>query len=93
MSRLNIFLFLLALGLWSSIYVLKFKEDIREWYLNKFDKTPPKLPPDGEMPVVSLPFRYELPQTEDAAPAQDTDKTNAPEAKETEAPPPPTVKA
>ncbi|WP_222547828.1 hypothetical protein [Asaia lannensis] len=61
MSHLNIYLFILALGLWSSIYILKFREEIKRWYLNKFDNTPPPLPPDGKIPEVSLPFNYAPP--------------------------------
>lgn len=58
MSHLNIYLFILALSLWLSIYLYRFREKIKEWYLNKFDNTPPPLPPDGKIPEVSLPFNY-----------------------------------
>ncbi|BAT20082.1 hypothetical protein [Asaia bogorensis] len=64
MSRLDICLILLAIGLWSSIYVIKFKEDIQRWYHIRFDKSPPPAPRDGKMPEVQLPFRYDLPMTD-----------------------------
>lgn len=73
MSYLNIFLFILALGLWSSMYLYKFKDEVKQWYLNKFDNTPPPLPPDGKIPQVSLPFNYASPSAE-AESAQEGEK-------------------
>lgn len=81
MSRLNICLILLTFGLWTSVYVLKFKEDILEWYHNRFDRTPAPLPPDGKMPEVSLPFIYKDPTPEtEAMPASETETATGSEA-------------
>lgn len=71
MSHLNIYLFVLALGLWLSIYLYRFREKIKEWYLNKFDNTSPSLPPDGKIPEVSLPFNYSPPAPKDESSAEE----------------------
>lgn len=60
MSTLNICLLLLSVMLWASIFLVRYKGEIKDWYLNRFDRSPPPRPPEGKaMPEVSLPFRYD----------------------------------
>ncbi|WP_122050182.1 hypothetical protein [Asaia bogorensis] len=78
MSRLNLCLILLAFGFWSSIYLLKFRENIERWYHTRFDKTPPPLPPDGKIPDVPLPFCYDPPKDDEEEAAAKGKETPAP---------------
>lgn len=66
MSLLNLSLILIATGLWSLIYIIKFKENIERWYHTRFDKSSPPLPPDGIMPEVPLPFCYDPPKEDNS---------------------------
>lgn len=77
MSHLNVYLFILALGLWSSTYLFKFRYEIKDWYLNKFDNTPPPTSPDGKVPEVSLPFNYSPPASKDESSAEEGKTTAA----------------
>lgn len=72
MSLMNISLFILAFGLWASIFLVRFKGDIREWYVNRYGpEQPPKVPETG-LPDVPLPFRYKPP----APPADEAEVKN-----------------
>ncbi|GAB6853771.1 hypothetical protein JCM15831A_07950 [Asaia astilbis] len=62
MSIMNISLVFLALGLWASIFLVKFKDDLRDWLVNRFAPSPPPKIPEEGIPEVPLPFRY-TPQT------------------------------
>jgi len=58
MSLSNISLIIIALGLWVSIFVVRFRDNIYEWFVNRYGpEKPPQLPADG-ISEVSLPFRY-----------------------------------
>ncbi|GBR13822.1 hypothetical protein [Asaia spathodeae] len=74
MSLMNISLFLLALGLWASIYVVRFKEDLTKWLVNRFGRDKPPEIPEGGPPKVTLPFRYTAASSIFETPPQEPNK-------------------
>ncbi|NVN42976.1 hypothetical protein HW537_03550 [Asaia siamensis] len=58
MSLMNISLCFLAFGLWASIFLVRFRREIREWIHNRFGHDEPPEIPEGGLPEVPLPFRY-----------------------------------
>ncbi|MDL2170070.1 MULTISPECIES: hypothetical protein [Asaia] len=58
MSLFDLSLFILAIGLWASIFIVRFRHNIREWYDNRYGRATPPTPADFDVSKVALPFKY-----------------------------------
>ncbi|WP_139064342.1 hypothetical protein [Gluconobacter morbifer] len=59
---LNYFLILLCIIVWPTVYCIFFREQISDWFANRFGRDKPVENTEGEILEVSLPFSYEKPQ-------------------------------